>query len=385
MSDINITDLPEEYRELQNVVREFANEVVDPVSAQHDRDHTFPYEVVSGMAEMGLFGLPFPEEYGGMGGDYLSFGIALEELARVDQSVAITLEAGVGLGAMPIFHFGNEEQKQQWLPDLTAGTKLASFGLTEPGAGSDAGATRTTAREDGGDFIINGSKQFITNSGTDITSLCTVTAVTGEKDGRKEISTIIVPNDTPGFTVEPAYDKVGWNASDTHPLTFTDVRVPQENLLGERGRGFANFLSILAEGRVAIAALATGAAQGCVDESVKYAKERTSMGKPISDFQAISFKIARMEARVHAARLAWMAAAALMVKGLDFRKEAYIAKLISSEAAMDNARDATQIHGGYGFMNEYLVARHYRDSKILEIGEGTSEVQLMLIARELGL
>ncbi|AJE32599.1 MAG: acyl-CoA dehydrogenase [Corynebacterium humireducens] len=385
MTDINITDLPEEYRELQNVVREFANEVVDPVSAQHDRDHTFPYEVVSGMAEMGLFGLPFPEEYGGMGGDYLSFGIALEELARVDQSVAITLEAGVGLGAMPIFHFGNEEQKQQWLPDLTAGTKLASFGLTEPGAGSDAGATRTTAREDGSDFIINGSKQFITNSGTDITSLCTVTAVTGEKDGKKEISTIIVPNDTPGFTVEPAYDKVGWNASDTHPLTFTDVRVPQENLLGERGRGFANFLSILAEGRVAIAALATGAAQGCVDESVKYAKERTSMGKPISDFQAISFKIARMEARVHAARLAWMAAAAKMVKGLDFRKEAYIAKLISSEAAMDNARDATQIHGGYGFMNEYRVARHYRDSKILEIGEGTSEVQLMLIARELGL
>ena len=385
MSDINITDLPEEYRELQNVVREFANEVVDPVSAQHDRDHTFPYEVVSGMAEMGLFGLPFPEEYGGMGGDYLSFGIALEELARVDQSVAITLEAGVGLGAMPIFHFGNEEQKQQWLPDLTAGTKLASFGLTEPGAGSDAGATRTTAREDGGDFIINGSKQFITNSGTDITSLCTVTAVTGEKDGRKEISTIIVPNDTPGFTVEPAYDKVGWNASDTHPLTFTDVRVPQENLLGERGRGFANFLSILAEGRVAIAALATGAAQGCVDESVKYAKERTSMGKPISDFQAISFKIARMEARVHTARLAWMAAAAKMAKGLDFRKEAYIAKLVSSEAAMDNARDATQIHGGYGFMNEYRVARHYRDSKILEIGEGTSEVQLMLIARELGL
>jgi len=385
MTDINITDLPEEYRELQNVVREFANEVVDPVSAQHDRDHTFPYEVVSGMAEMGLFGLPFPEEYGGMGGDYLSFGIALEELARVDQSVAITLEAGVGLGAMPIFHFGNEEQKQQWLPDLTAGTKLASFGLTEPGAGSDAGATRTTAREDGSDFIINGSKQFITNSGTDITSLCTVTAVTGEKDGKKEISTIIVPNDTPGFTVEPAYDKVGWNASDTHPLTFTDVRVPQENLLGERGRGFANFLSILAEGRVAIAALATGAAQGCVDESVKYAKERTSMGKPISDFQAISFKIARMEARVHTARLAWMAAAAKMAKDLDFRKEAYIAKLVSSEAAMDNARDATQIHGGYGFMNEYRVARHYRDSKILEIGEGTTEVQLMLIARELGL
>lgn len=385
MTDINITDLPEEYRELQNVVREFSNEVIDPVSAQHDREHTFPYEVVSQMAEMGLFGLPFPEEYGGMGGDYLSFGIALEEIARVDQSVAITLEAGVGLGIMPIFHFGTEEQKQKYLPNLTAGTELASFGLTEPGAGSDAGATRTTAREEGDEWVINGSKQFITNSGTDITSLCTVTAVTGENNGKKEISTIIVPNGTPGFTVEPAYDKVGWNASDTHPLTFSDVRVPKENLLGERGRGFANFLSILAEGRVAIAALSTGAAQGCVDESVKFAKERTSMGKPIAEHQAISFKIARMEARVHAARLAWMAAAAKMVKGLDFRKEAYIAKLISSEAAMDNARDATQIHGGYGFMNEYRVARHYRDSKILEIGEGTSEVQLMLIARQLGL
>lgn len=385
MTDINITDLPEEYRELQNVVREFSNEVIDPVSAQHDREHTFPYEVVSQMAEMGLFGLPFPEEYGGMGGDYLSFGIALEEIARVDQSVAITLEAGVGLGIMPIFHFGTEEQKQKYLPNLTAGTELASFGLTEPGAGSDAGATRTTAREEGDEWVINGSKQFITNSGTDITSLCTVTAVTGENNGKKEISTIIVSNGTPGFTVEPAYDKVGWNASDTHPLTFSDVRVPKENLLGERGRGFANFLSILAEGRVAIAALSTGAAQGCVDESVKFAKERTSMGKPIAEHQAISFKIARMEARVHAARLAWMAAAAKMVKGLDFRKEAYIAKLISSEAAMDNARDATQIHGGYGFMNEYRVARHYRDSKILEIGEGTSEVQLMLIARQLGL
>ena len=385
MSDINITDLPEEYRSLQEVVREFANEVVDPVSAKHDREHSFPYEIVAQMGEMGLFGLPFPEEYGGMGGDYLSFGIALEELARVDQSVAITLEAGVGLGAMPLYHFGNEEQKATWLPDLTAGTRLAGFGLTEPGAGSDAGATRTTAIEDGDSWVINGSKQFITNSGTDITSLVIVTAVTGERNGKKEISAIIVPNDTPGFTVEPAYDKVGWNASDTHPLTLSDVRVPRENLLGEQGRGFANFLSILAEGRVAIAALATGAAQGCVDESVRYAKERTSMGRAISEYQAISFKIARMEARVHTARLAWQAAAAKMIKGMDYRKDAYIAKLISSEAAMDNARDATQIHGGYGFMNEYRVARHYRDSKILEIGEGTSEVQLMLIARELGL
>ena len=378
--------LGDEYQELQKVVREFANEVVDPVAAEHDRNHTFPYEVVQQMGQMGLFGLPFPEEVGGMGGDYLSFGIALEELAKVDQSVAITLEAGVGLGAMPIFHFGTEEQKQKYLPELTAGTKLAGFGLTEPDAGSDAGATRTTATEDGGDFVINGSKQFITNSGTDITSLVTVTAVTGkDASGKKEISTIIVPSGTEGFTVEPAYDKVGWNASDTHPLTFTNVRVPQENLLGTRGRGFANFLSILAEGRVAIAALATGAAQGCVDESVRFAKERQSMGRAISEYQAISFKIARMEARAHAARMAWYDAAAKMAAGADFRREAYIAKMISSEAAMDNARDATQIHGGYGFMNEYRVARHYRDSKILEIGEGTTEVQLMLIARGLGL
>ena len=287
---------------------------------------------------------------------------------------------------MPIHRFGTEEQKQAYLPELASGSALAGFGLTEAGAGSDAGATRTTATEEGSDFVINGSKQFITNSGTDITKFVTVTAVTGQKDdGKKEISTIIVPTDTPGFTAEPAYDKVGWNASDTHPLTFSNARVPQSNLLGERGRGYANFLSILGEGRVAIAALSVGAAQGCVDESIKYAQERTSMGRKISEFQAISFTIARMEARAHTARLAWMDAAAKMVAGQDFRKEASIAKLVASEAAMDNARDATQIHGGYGFMNEYRVARHYRDSKILEIGEGTSEVQLMLIARGLGL
>ncbi|MDO4610183.1 acyl-CoA dehydrogenase family protein [Corynebacterium sp.] len=386
MTDINTADLPAEYRDLQAGVREFARDAVAPVSAQHDRDHTFPYEIVAQMGEMGLFGLPFPEEYGGQGGDYLSFGIALEELAKVDQSVAITLEAGVGLGAMPILRFGDEEQKGTWLPDLVSGRRLAGFGLTEPDAGSDAGGTRTTARLEGGEWVIDGAKQFITNSGTDITSLVTVTAVTGEKEGgKKEISTIIVPSGTEGFTVEPAYDKVGWNASDTHPLTFSGARVPEANLLGVRGRGFANFLSILAEGRVAIAALATGAAQGCVDESVRYAKERTSMGRRIADYQAISFTIARMEARAHAARMAWYDAAAKMLKGLDFRREASIAKMIASEAAMDNARAATQIHGGYGFMNEYPVARHYRDSKILEIGEGTTEVQLMLIARGLGL
>jgi alkylation response protein AidB-like acyl-CoA dehydrogenase len=321
-----------------------------------------------------------------MGGDFFALTLALEELGKVDQSVAMTLEAGVGLGAMPIYRFGTEEQKQTWLPDLVAGRALAGFGLTEPGAGSDAGGTRTTARRDGGDWVINGTKQFITNSGTDITSLVTVTAVTGTRpDGKKEISTIIVPSGTPGFTVEPAYNKVGWNASDTHPLTFTDARVPQGNLLGEEGRGYANFLSILDEGRIAIAAVATGVAQGCVDESVKYAGEREAFGQTIGSYQAISFKIARMEARAHVARTAYYDAVAKMLAGKPFKKEAAIAKMISSEAAMDNARDATQIHGGYGFINEYPVARHYRDSKILEIGEGTTEVQLMLIARSLGM
>lgn len=378
--------LTKEYEDLRATVAEFARAVVAPVSAKHDEEHSFPYEVVAKMGEMGLFGLPFPEEYGGMGGDYFALSLALEELGRVDQSVAITLEAGVSLGAMPIFRFGSEEQKSKWLPDLTAGRALAAFGLTEPGAGSDAGATRTTARLDDGEWVINGSKQFITNSGTDITKLVTVTAVTGTiGDGKKEISTIIVPNGTPGFTVEPVYSKVGWNASDTHPLSFADARVPEENLLGLRGTGYANFLSILDEGRIAIAALATGAAQGCVDESVKYATQRQSFGQPIGSYQAISFKIARMEARAHVARTAYYDAAAKMLAGKPFKKEAAIAKMIASEAAMDNARDATQIHGGYGFMNEYPVARHYRDSKILEIGEGTTEVQLMLIARSLGL
>ncbi|MEV0249048.1 acyl-CoA dehydrogenase family protein [Nocardia sp. NPDC050712] len=377
--------LPEDYRDLALTVRDFAQSVVAPVAAEHDANHTFPYEVVAGMAEMGLFGLPFPEEFGGMGGDYFALCLALEELGKVDQSVAITLEAGVSLGAMPIYRFGNDKQRQEWLPQLTSGRALAAFGLTEPGAGSDAGGTRTTATVDSGDWIINGSKQFITNSGTDITRLVTVTAVTGVREGKKEISTILVPTDTPGFVAEPAYNKVGWNASDTHPLSFTDVRVPEENLLGERGRGYANFLRILDEGRIAIAALAVGAAQGCVDESVRYAKEREAFGRTIGRNQAIAFKIARMEARAHAARTAYYDAAALMLAGKPFKKQAAIAKLVASEAAMDNARDATQVFGGYGFMNEYAVARHYRDSKILEIGEGTTEVQLMLIGRELGL
>jgi short/branched chain acyl-CoA dehydrogenase len=378
-------DLPSEYRELQATVRSFAQRVVAPVSAKHDEEHSFPYEVVAQMAEMGLFGIPFPEEYDGMGGDYFAHCLVIEELAKVDQSVAITLEAGVSLGAMPIFHFGSDEQKQHWLPRLARGDALGAFGLTEPGAGSDAGSTRTRARLVDGEWVIDGNKQFITNSGTDITELITVTAVTAETDGQKEITNFLVPRHTDGVTVEKAYNKVGWNASDTHPITFADVHIPEQNMLGERGRGFSNFLRILDEGRVAIAALSVGAAQGCVDASVEYSKQRESFGRPISTYQGVSFKIARMEARAHTARLAYYRAAELMLAGRAFKKEAAVAKLVAGEAAMDNARDATQIFGGYGFMNEYLVARHYRDSKILEIGEGTTEVQLMLIARELGL
>ena len=377
--------LPDEYQQLAKTVRDFAQSVVAPVAAQHDAEHSFPYEVIAGMADMGLFGLPFPEEFGGMGGDYFALCLALEELGKVDQSVAITLEAGVSLGAMPVYRFGTEAQKREWLPRLASGAALGAFGLTEPGGGTDAGATKTTAHLDDGHWVINGSKQFITNSGTDITKLVTVTAVTGEQEGKKEISSILVPVPTPGFTAEPAYNKVGWNASDTHPLSFDDARVPEENLLGERGRGYANFLRILDEGRIAIAALSTGAAQGCVDESIKYAKEREAFGQPIGRYQSIAFTIARMEARAHTARTAYYDAAALMLAGKPFKKQAAIAKLVASETAMDNARDATQIHGGYGFINEFAVARHYRDSKILEIGEGTTEVQLMLIAREAGL
>ncbi|MCU1573091.1 MAG: acyl-CoA dehydrogenase domain protein [Micrococcaceae bacterium] len=386
--------LSEEYQDLSDTVRAFADEVVAPVSAKHDQEHSFPYEVVAQMADMGLFGLPFPEQYGGMGGDYFALALALEQLGRVDQSVAITLEAGVSLGAMPVYRFGTEAQKEQWLPQLASGQALAGFGLTEPEAGSDAGGTKTTARLENvngeNTWIINGTKEFITNSGTDITRLVTVTAVTGtstKEDGsvRKEISTLLVPTDTPGFKAEKAYNKVGWNASDTHPLTLRDVHVPEGNLLGQRGRGYANFLSILDEGRIAIAALAVGAAQGCVDASLRYAQERHTFGNMIGKYQAISFKIARMQARVHTARLAYYDAAAKMLAGKPFKTEAAIAKLVAGEAAMDNARDATQVFGGYGFINEFTVARHYRDSKILEIGEGTSEVQLMLIARDLGL
>ena len=382
---MNIT-LSEEHEALRATVREFAREEVAPVIADYYERHAFPYDLVARMGQMGLFGLPFPETYGGMGGDYFALCLALEELARVDSSVAITLEAGVSLGAMPIYRFGTDEQKERWLPDLCAGRRLGAFGLTEPGGGSDAGATRTTARLENGEWVINGSKAFITNSGTKITSVITITAVTGTReDGGNDISAIIVPAGTRGLTVGEAYSKVGWNASDTHPLYFDDVRVPAENLLGEPGRGYAQFLSILDEGRIAIAALAVGLAQGCVDESLRYAQERAAFGRSIGSYQAIQFKIADMEARTWTARHAYYAAAAKMLRGEPFKKEAAIAKLVASNAAMDNARDATQIFGGYGFMNDYPVGRFYRDAKILEVGEGTSEVQRMVIARQLGL
>jgi short/branched chain acyl-CoA dehydrogenase len=381
--------LDDELEALRKTVEEFSHDVVAPQIGEHYENETFPYDIVRQMGQMGLFGLPFPEEYGGMGGNYFALCIALEELARVDSSVAITLEAGVSLGAMPIFRFGTEEQRREWLPRLCSGEVLGAFGLTEPGGGSDAGATRTTARIDGDEWVLNGTKAFITNSGTDITGFVTVTAVTGEQPGpdgtpRKEISAILVPSGTPGFTVAKKYSKVGWNASDTRELAFSDVRVPRENLVGERGRGYAQFLSILDEGRIAISALAVGLAQGCVDESVKYAGEREAFGVPIGRNQAIAFKLADMEMRAHTARLSYYDAASRMLRGEPFKKQAAIAKLYSSEIAVTNAREATQIHGGYGYMNEYPVARMWRDSKILEIGEGTSEVQRMLIARELG-
>jgi short/branched chain acyl-CoA dehydrogenase len=379
--------LTDEQEALRETVATFARQKVAPVIADHYAKHTFPYEIVAAMGDMGLFGLPFPTEYGGMGGDLMALGIAIEELARVDSSVAITLEAAVCLGAMPIYRYGTPEQKATWLPRLVAGQALAAFGLTEPEAGSDAAALRTRAvlDESTGEWVINGTKAFITNSGTDITALVTIAAVTGERDGRPEISTILVPLDTPGVTVAPSYDKVGWCASDTHELSFVDVRVPAANLLGERGKGLAQFLRILDEGRVAIAALATGLAQGCVDESVAYARRRVAFNRPIASFQAVAFMIADMQARAHVARLAWRDAAARAVQGQDFTGAAAIAKLTASETAVANARAATQIHGGYGFMTDTPVARFWRDAKILEIGEGTSEVQRLIIARELGL
>ena len=379
--------LEPEHEELRKTVEEFARDEVAPVIGDLYERGEFPYDIVARMGRMGLFGLPVAEKYGGMGGDYFALCLALEELGRVDSSVAITLEAAVSLGIMPIYRYGTEAQKHQWLPRMCSGQTLGAFGLTEPGGGSDvAGAMRTRARLEDRHWVIDGTKSFITNSGTSITAVVAVAAVTGTRDdGKPEISTILVPAGTPGFTVSRKYSKVGWSASDTRELSFDGCRVPEANLLGERGRGYAQFLRTLDEGRIAIAALATGLAQGCVDESVRYVRDRDAFGGPIGRFQALQFKIADMEVRAHNARLAWYHAAARMLAGEPFKKEAAIAKLTGSDAAMDNARDATQIFGGYGFMNEFAVGRFYRDAKILEIGEGTSEVQRILIARELGL
>jgi short/branched chain acyl-CoA dehydrogenase len=386
--------LNDEQEALRRVVADFAREQVAPVIGGYYERGEFPYPIVAKMAKLGLFGLPFPEALDGMGGDYFAFCLALHELARVDSSVAITLEAGVALGAMPIYRFGSAAQQEEWLPPLCRGERLGAFGLTEPGGGSDIpGGMRTTAQLDGDEWVIDGSKSFITNSGTSITSVVTVLAITGPDrppaapgaPGRPGISAIMVPAGSDGFTVSREYSKVGWCASDTRGLSFAACRVPAANLLGERGRGYAQFLAILDEGRVALAALAAGLAQGCVDECLRYAAERSAFGHQLGHYQAIQFKIADMEARAHLARLAWYDAAARLVAGQPFKKEATIAKLTASEAAMDNARDATQVFGGYGFMNEYPVARFYRDAKVLEIGEGTSEVQRMVLARQLGL
>ncbi len=373
--------LAPEQEELRAVVRQWALDKVAPRAEEMNRRGEFPADLVGEMGAMGLFGLPFPEEYGGSGGAFLDLCLAIEEIGRVDQSLGVTLEAGVGLGAMPIYRFGTAEQKQRWLPPLARGERLAGFGLTEPGGGSDAGGLRTRAVADGGEWVINGSKSFITNAGTDLSTFVTITAVTGER----EITNFVVPHGTPGFTVGEGYHKVGWHASDTRDLYFDDCRVPAENQLGERGRGFANFLSVLDEGRIAFAALAVGLIQGCVDECVRYAHEREAFGKPIGSYQAVAFKIADMEAAAQLARNQYLYAAWLMAEGRPFKRQASIAKMYATEAAVTAAREACQIFGGYGFTTEFPVGRFYQDAKILEVGEGTSEVQRMLIARDLGL
>jgi butyryl-CoA dehydrogenase len=383
--------LSEEHEAFRQSVREFAAAEIAPFAAEWDRKHRFPTDVVQKMGRLGLFGLTSPEEYGGAGddGDFTSLCVAIEELGRVDQSMAITLEAAVGLGINPLQTYGTAEQKERWLPDLVSGARLAAFGLTEPGSGSDAGATQTRAVVDDGEWVIDGAKQFITNSGTDITSLVTVTARTGQRDdGKAEVSTIVVPADTPGFTVEPAYDKLGWHASDTHPLTFDGVRVPADHMLGERGRGYAQFLATLDDGRVAIAAVAVGCIQACLEMSLQYAGERTTFSVPIGARQGVAFQIADIQVMAEAARTLTYKAAALRDAGApvaEFKQAASIAKLYATESAVTATRIATQVFGGYGFMEEYPVARFYRDAKVLEIGEGTSEVQRMLIARGLGL
>ena len=376
-------DITDEQDQFRRVVRDFADTQIAPHAEAWDRDHRFPIEVVRAMGDLGLFGLPFPSEYGGGDADLVTLCLAIEEIARVDQSMAITLEAGVGLGANPIHRFGSEDQKQRWLPDLCAGRALGGFGLTEPDAGSDAAGTRTTAVLDPAteEWVINGEKSFITNSGTEMTSLVTVTARTGPS----EISTIVVPAGTPGFEVQPAYRKMGWHASDTHGLTFTDCRVPAENLLGERGKGFTQFLQILDEGRVAIAALATGVIQACLDHATAHAADRHAFGRPIGANQGVAFPCADLAVMADTARLLTYRAAWLRDQGRPFSREAAIAKLQTTEAAVSATRIATQVFGGYGFIDETPVARFYRDAKILEIGEGTSEIQRLIIARSLGL
>ena len=374
-------ELSPEQEQFRTVVRDFAAAEIAPHAEAWDRDHVFPVGTVRAMGDLGLFGLPFPEEYGGSGADLTTLCVAVEEVARVDQSLAVTLEAAVGLGATPIFRFGSEEQRRRWLPDLCAGRSLAAFGLTEPEAGSDAGAVRTRADLDGGDWVVNGEKAFITNSGTPITALVNVTARTGPG----EVSTILVPAGTPGLDVQPAYRKMGWHASDTHGLVFTDCRVPAGNLLGERGRGMAQFLAVLDEGRVALAALALGVIEACLAASTAYAKDRSAFGRPIGANQAIAFKCADLAVAADAARLLTYRAAWLRDTGRPFKREAAIAKLYATEAAVTATREATQVFGGYGFMDETPVSRFYRDAKVLEIGEGTSEVQRLVISRSLGL
>ena len=373
--------LSAEHEAFRKVVREFAAAEIAPHAEEWDRDHVFPLAAVRKMGELGLFGLPFPEEHGGMGADLLTLCVAIEELARVDSSVAITLEAAVGLGANPIYRFGTDEQKAEWLPDLTAGKALAAFGLTEPDAGSDAGGIRSRAVRDGDEWVLNGTKAFITNSGTEITSVITVTARTDSD----EISAFLVPAGTPGLVGEPPYPTLGWRASDTPEIRMEDCRIPAANLLGERGRGFHQFLQILDEGRIAISALAVGLLQGCLDECVAYAGERVAFGKPIGAHQAIAFKCADMAVALDAARLLTYRAAWMSDQGMPVAREAAAAKLFASEAAVTAAREATQVFGGYGFVDETPVSRFYRDAKVLEIGEGTSEIQRIVIARALGL
>jgi short-chain 2-methylacyl-CoA dehydrogenase len=374
-------DLSPEHELIRRTVREFAEEQVAPVAEELDREHRFPYELVEQMAELGLMGMPIPEEHGGGGTDTLSYAIAVEELTRIDSSVAITMAAHVSLGTMPIFLFGNDEQKREWLPDLASGRKLAAFGLTEPGAGSDAAATRTRAELRDGEWVINGSKIFITNAGTDISACVTVTALTGDD----EISNLIVPNGTPGYEISPPMRKLGWRASDTRELSFKDARVPEGNLLGERGKGFHQFLEILDGGRISVAAMGTGLAQGAYDLALKYAREREQFGKPIAEFQAVQFKLADMATEIEAGRNLVYKAAWLKDQERPFAQDAAMAKLYTGELAHRVANDSLQIHGGYGFMEESAISRLYRDQKILEIGEGTNEVQRMVIARHLGL